>query len=906
MTLRLRVFLFTLASIFIATFVVVLIGLKIVESTVIESTFDRLTQIRISKAATIEDYFRDLYSAMNLISSNEMMPLILSEAKTSAQPQFRRLLGKYTLDFNIYDLILINKKGTIVYTTRKDIEEGTSIFRLNSSDGESFLDLYTWGLNAGEGVSRFLDFGQDSQNNNLSVGLIATPIYRRSKVVGVVILKLSIADIDRITSDNYAWATHGMGQTGETLIYGEDWTLRNTARFEIEGKLNKTAAVPTKALSIRENQTFKSIEGIGEVREIGLDYRQKKVLRSIGKVYLPNGKMWFIQAKIDEAEAFAVLDRIAIASAAAGVLIFILFLFATFAATGKILEPIQLLTDRLEKLGTTNLTQKINYHSKDEIGLLVSKYNQLATRLERTSVSKEFLDTVIQSIKAFLFIIKVSPIKGSRPIYQITQVNESATQLLEMPADELLKSDFKRFIHTQRDFDNYQWLLETRKSIEAEIVSLSGKRTPILMNWTALPSSNKDELNFVFVCTDITDRISAEKALIEAREHAVKASQAKSEFLARMSHEIRTPLNAIIGMTDILAESDLQPEQEQLVKVCANAGENLSALINDILDISKIEAREVRLENIPFDLEATTRNICDILQIKAEAKHLQFSLSIQLQSYSRRVLGDPTRLRQILFNLIGNAIKFTSKGSIFVHLEILSSNQQYIKFSINDTGTGVPKDKQHLLFQSFAQADSSITRKFGGSGLGLTISKNLVELMGGKISFHSDEGYGSSFSFTIPYIPAEVESAYETPAPDSHVLPLSTAKSASKHIRILVVDDTDDNRFLLIAYLKKTPYQVIQASNGQEAINRIFTATEDFDLVLMDIQMPIMDGYAATVAIRQWETRNNKSHVPIIAVSANAMEDDIKKSLDAGCTEHVNKPIKKSVLIDMIQKYTKT
>lgn len=901
MTLRLRVFLFTLVSVFLATFVVVVIGLKIVESTVVESTFDRLTQIRISKTAAIEDYFKDLYSAMNLISSHEMTPLLLNERRMSAHPQFRRLLDNYVLDFNIYDLALVNTKGVIVYTTRKDVEDGSPISSLSSSNSKSLVDLYKWGLKAREGASLFIDFEQDPQTPNLSVGLMATPVYRHNQTVGVVILKISIADIDRITSDNYAWATHGMGQTGETLIYGEDWSLRNTGRFQIEGRADDPSAKPIKPFANRGNENIKEIENLSEVRELGIDYRQEKVIRSIGKVYLPNGELWYIQTKMDEDEAFAVLDRIAIASAAAGVLIFILFFFATFAATGKILEPIQLLTDRLEKLGTTNLTQKIKYQSNDEIGLLVSKYNQLATRLEKTSVSKEFLDSVIQSIKAFLFIIKVTPNKDDQPIYQITQVNEAATKLLEMNPEELLASDFKQFINTTNDFKNYRWLLQTRKSIEAEIVSRNNKKTPILMNWTALPSSTREEINLVFICTDITDRITAEQALIEAREQAVKASQAKSEFLARMSHEIRTPLNAIIGMTEVLAESDLKPEQEQLVKVCANAGENLSALINDILDISKIEAREVRLENISFDLESITRNICEILQTKAEEKHLQFNLKIQLSNCSRLVLGDPTRLRQILLNLIGNAIKFTSQGGIFVTLELEGSSHKFIKFSIEDTGTGIPEEKQHLLFQNFVQADSSITRKFGGSGLGLTISKNLVELMGGKIGFRSDEGKGSVFYFTIPYIPAEIDSIKEEFIVDTTTEHLPIVQTEKHKTRILVVDDTEDNRFLLMTYLKKSPYQVIQAENGQEAIDKVFS--ENFDLILMDIQMPLMDGYAATKAIREWEKEHNKPKIPIIAVSANAMAEDIKKSIEAGCTEHVTKPIKKTALIDMIQRY---
>ncbi|MFS4458411.1 ATP-binding protein [Bdellovibrio sp. HCB2-146] len=904
MTIRLRIFLFNLISVFLATFVVAIIGLKIVESTVIDSTYERLTQIRISKTTAIENYFRDLQTAINLISSHELTDDLFRSPSYDSHPDFRRLLDNYVLDFNIYDMALINPKGHIVYTTRKDTEDGISVLA-DLPSGSKMRDLFTWGMKAQEGSTLFLDFDKDPVNPSYATGYVAAPVYRNNAVVGVVVLKISISEIDRITSDNFAWATHGMGQTGETLIYGEDWSLRNTGRFRVEGPTSSQSALEAEVLSTnRGDEDVKRIENLSEVRELGTDYRGKKVIRSIGKIYLPNGELWFIQTKVDEAEAFSVLDRIAIASSAAAVLIFILFFFATFAATGKVVEPIQLLTDRLEKLGTSNLTQKINYQSKDEIGLLVSKYNQLADRLETTTVSKEFLDSVIQSIKAFLFIVRVNPHEDwRRSTYMISQANEAALKLLGMTAQQVTQVDLKSRVFGPEEFKNYTWLLQTRHSIEAEIVGQEGRRTPILMNWAALPNRTGRELTFVFVCTDITERISAEQALIEAREQAVKASQAKSEFLARMSHEIRTPLNAILGITDILSESDLKPEQAQLVKVCANAGENLLSLINDILDISKIEAREVRLEKIAFDLESTTRNICDILKQKANEKNLDFTLDFALEGDEPlMVVGDPTRLRQILFNLIGNAIKFTQTGKIAVRVGFDTKEKRNIRFAIQDTGTGIPKEKQHLLFQNFVQADSSITRKFGGSGLGLTISKNLVELMGGQIWFESEEDHGSTFYFTLPYVAADsLSQPLETYTPTAPQ-PSIDASAVARNTRILIVDDTEDNRFLLLTYLKKYPFDVVQAENGREAVEKV--AAEPFDLILMDIQMPIMDGYEATRRIREMEKERSLPVVPIIAVSANAMAEDIKKSLDAGCTEHVTKPIKKSVLLEMVQRYT--
>ncbi|WP_413559854.1 ATP-binding protein [Bdellovibrio sp. HCB209] len=898
MTLRLRIFLFNLVSVFLATFVVALIGLKIVESTIVDSTYERLTQIRIAKTTAIENYFRDLQMAINLISSHELTDDLLRSLSDESYPEFRRLLDNYVLDFNIYDMALISPQGKVIYTTRKDFDDGISVF--DDTPGTAKLkDLFNWAQKAQEGSTLFLDFEKDPVSVKFTTGYVAAPIIRDAKFLGVVIIKISISEIDRITSDNFAWATHGMGQTGETLIYGEDWSLRNTGRFraeEIEGR-----AVPSTPGSNRGDEDIKKIENLSEVRELGTDYRSQKVIRSIGKIYLPNGELWYIQTKIDESEAFAVLDRIAIASSAAAVLIFILFFFATFAATGKVVEPIQLLTDRLEKLGTSNLTQKINYQSRDEIGMLVTKYNQLADRLETTTVSKEFLDSVIQSIKAFLFIVKVVHHDDWRQSsYMISQANEYALKLLGLSPNQVSQVDLKNLIHAQPEFKNYTWLLQTRHSIQAEITNVDGHRIPILMNWAALPNRTSKDLTFVFVGTDITDRIQSEHALIQAREQAVKASQAKSEFLARMSHEIRTPLNAIIGITDILSESELKPEQSQLVQVCANAGENLLSLINDILDISKIEAREVRIEKIAFDLISTTKNICDILKQKASEKNLDFHLTVNMDGERPMIIGDPTRLRQILFNLIGNAIKFTQSGEIAVTVDFDDPFKKNVRFKIRDTGTGIPKDKQHLLFQNFVQADSSITRKFGGSGLGLTISKNLVELMGGKIWFESRENQGSTFAFTIPYIPTDAVTT-EAPRFEQARAP-QINQNVNRNGRILIVDDTEDNRFLLLTYLKKYPFDIVQAENGLVAVEK--ATTGNFDIILMDIQMPVMDGYVATRKIREWEKQNQHKPIPIIAVSANAMSEDIQKSLDAGCTEHLTKPVKKTALLEMVQRYT--
>lgn len=879
MALRTRIFLFNLLSVLLATLVVSVVILKLAEEAVINHTHENLTQVLLNKTNQIENYFRNLEKALHFITHDNRIQELIRNPNSRRSKEFGHTLSNHVLDYSIHNLMILDSNGKISYSSLP-ISKATP-------NASVLTELYRWGMDASENMTMFLDFDNPLYPSSRETAYLASPILKNKKILGIAITEISKKQIVKIVDNNFAWSNSNLESTGETLIYGSNWSLRNERKFK---------------LLRSDNSELKKVENLSEFQDIGTDYRNEKVIRNIGKVYLPNNHYWYILTKVDKNEALHVLYRMAFTSGIAAIIIFLCFFIFTFYTTGKIFKPIRILADRFEKLGRENYTEKIDYSYKDELGLLVSKYNELAGRLESTMVSKDFLDSVIQSIKSLVFIVKINPQEVEQSIYRIVQANESAQKVLDFTQEQIIQINLKSLIQGPPEFKNPNWLIETRHSIEAEIVGRNGQKTPIIVNWNVLPKENESDVTLVFVCTDITERINSERAIIEAREAAINASHAKSEFLARMSHEIRTPLNSIIGITDILAESELRSEQRQLVQVCANASENLLALINDILDISKIEAREVKLENIAFDLITTTENIIDILKPKAMQKNLQLNLNIYFDT-NHEIIGDPTRLRQILLNLIGNAIKFTNKGEVNVTLEFLNNHQKFIRFKIQDTGLGVSQEKHHLLFNRFFQADNTITRKFGGSGLGLTICKNLIELMNGEIWFESVEGSGSTFYFTLPYAPAEKPSRLtHTHIHSSNNRPMSLGGIIERNARILIVDDTEDNRFLLLSYLKKYSFDIVQAENGHEAVNKVFK--DNFDLILMDIQMPIMDGYAATQIIRRWEADNGRSPIPIIAVSANAMADDIEKSLQAGCTEHATKPLKKTVLMDLIQKYT--
>jgi signal transduction histidine kinase/FixJ family two-component response regulator len=378
-----------------------------------------------------------------------------------------------------------------------------------------------------------------------------------------------------------------------------------------------------------------------------------------------------------------------------------------------------------------------------------------------------------------------------------------------------------------------------------------------------------------------------------------RADRAKSEFLATMSHEIRTPLNAILGMADLLAETSLSAEQRQYVTVFQRAGANLLGLINDILDLSKVEAGQMELESVDFDLAEVIGRTLELTRAKASMKGLEVGFELK-QGVPRMLVGDPLRLRQILLNLLGNAMKFTETGrlDVIVVRDPDGAAAGDLRFGVRDTGIGIPADKLDSIFENFSQADSSTTRKYGGTGLGLAISRRLVELMGGRIWVESTVGVGSTFLFTAKFgVSDRVPSAPEAPlaqAPRTLGLPAA---------HILLADDSDDNRFLIREYLKASPCQLEMAENGEIALARMKAG--HFDLVLMDAHMPVMDGYTATRAMRAWEAAQGAPPVPILALTADAFREAVEQSAAAGFNAHLTKPISKATLVEAIERYAR-
>ena len=378
---------------------------------------------------------------------------------------------------------------------------------------------------------------------------------------------------------------------------------------------------------------------------------------------------------------------------------------------------------------------------------------------------------------------------------------------------------------------------------------------------------------------------------------AEKANQAKSEFLANMSHEIRTPMNAVVGLTGILGMTKLDEKQKKYVETLQLSAESLLSLINNLLDISKIESDVLKLDCTTFDFERTLHEVLTILAVKAKDKGIALRLDFD-DTLKGDFIGDESKLRQVLMNLVSNAIKFTEQGTVSVDAtRTRVGSQHQTVLTVRDTGIGIPADKQQSIFGKFSQADTSITRRYGGTGLGLAITKKLVELMGGTITLTSIPGNGSVFTVTLPYL-ADIPQEGEEAQALEHAA--HTVHNSQRALRVLLVEDHGPNVLVACAMLEQLGHEVDVAGDGQQALDRV--ERHDYDLVLMDMQMPVLDGYSATRELRRREQQEEKPRLPIIAVTAHAMTQDRDTCFAAGVDEYLTKPITLELLQAKIAK----
>nr|NQU92195.1 response regulator [Bacteroidota bacterium] len=567
-------------------------------------------------------------------------------------------------------------------------------------------------------------------------------------------------------------------------------------------------------------------------------------------------------------------------------------------AKTELLEYLQSIN---KELVASNFKYQRSSKEKNIIYSLLNKTSQdLNNAIKSLKIRAEELSTLLSAIPAFVYF------KNENLEYQV--VNKSFEDFLEVRLEDIKGKKVTDFLSEYNNIKYEEKETEVLKhglpvyGIE-EVIIKDKKKIWLSTNIAPVKNSKGDVVGLVGVSYDITERKKYEIELKRAKEQAEAGTRAKSEFLANVSHEIRTPMNGIIGMTEILKQTRLTREQLQNLNTIENSADSLLSLINDVLDFSKIEAGKLNFEIIQFSLNSVLSDVEKILSARASEKGLEFKIFTE-HTIPEKIIGDPHRLKQVILNLANNAVKFTSKGSVKIFINLLEKNRSGIKFKfeVQDTGIGISKEAGKMVFKEFTQLDASTTRKFGGTGLGLSISKKLAHLMNGEIGVESEVGKGSTFWFTAKFGRVKQRKSENLKAEQEK---LDFIEKLEKDLSVLLVEDNKINQKIAIFNLKKAGYLVDLAENGKDAVEKFESG--NYDLILMDILMPIMNGFKATEKIRAIESKSDgagkkiNNRIPIVALTANAMKGDREACLAAGMDGYISKPFKQAELVELLK-----
>ncbi len=571
------------------------------------------------------------------------------------------------------------------------------------------------------------------------------------------------------------------------------------------------------------------------------------------------------------------------------ILILAIATYAAFAAALPLSRRIGGLQRALIRIARGRFDQRVPHtDGTDEIGETARALETLREAAADRAESQELLRGTLGSISEGVFVVQRDGL--------IRNTNEGAVTLFHLPVDDMVGRHIGDFLPG----DALEQLGGTPAPSATTLLSPDrdafahrpdGTQIPVRLSISAM--SVRDNLLYTVVVSDMSDRQRLADGLRNAADAAQAADQAKSSFLANMSHEIRTPLNGIMGISRLLAMTPLNSEQQEHIRKILNSSEVLLGVINDILDFSKIEAGELELETIDFSLASQVKTIQDVFELQARQKGIDLTFAVA-PDVPDGLRGDPLRIKQVLINLVGNAIKFTTKGAVRLSFDfgIGEDGRNQLKFSVRDTGIGMTLDQTNKLFRPFTQMDASTTRKFGGSGLGLAISHGLVSQMGGSIDVESEVGAGTVFTVTVPILRAS--SAYRAET----VARVSRLEGSLKNLRVLVAEDNAVNQAVARGLLEKLGAKVEMAVDGEEAVQKLSDDEGGFDVVLMDIQMPVMDGYKAAAAIR---ADSRFDGIPIIAMTAHAQSTEREKCLAAGMQDHITKPVRYESLAEKLK-----
>ena len=613
--------------------------------------------------------------------------------------------------------------------------------------------------------------------------------------------------------------------------------------------------------------------------------RSGELLAVISPILTPNEDLLgFVYLELSLARAHQAVTKQLITLVLLSIVLFLIGIFVAYLAARKLVKPIERMRKTTHRIADGNFDIRLCTESRDELGSLAEDINNMCGQLQQTTVSKNYVNNIIDSMHDSLFVIDDNGL--------IACTNLALRNLLGYRADELIGKS-ANFLFSNKVFSDNK-IIANPNDIHFKLKS--SELIPINLTASRL-TKNQDygsgKFWVVAGAQDIREQKKAAQELQQAVIDSKAAALAKDQFLANMSHEIRTPMNGVIGMAQLMKRTPLTSIQKEYLDIISLSGNNLLAIINDILDISKLDANMTEIASVALNLESICRECVELMAANALEKRLEIYFDYHTDC-PQSFLGDPDRLRQIFLNLLSNAIKFTEKGYIrFTVLYKSAVNNGYLLLEVEDTGIGFEEHSQDYLFDAFTQADQNTTRLYGGTGLGLAITKNLVSLMGGEIGASSTLGKGSKFWVKL-YLP--VTDAPQTLAGKSPRKPGYPFSGS-----VLVAEDESINQTLVSQCLKNLGLEVEIAADGQQALER--WSNQHFDLILMDCRMPVMDGYEVTRQIREQEQHNHYKQIPIVALTADASSDNLNRCELVGMNDVITKPFKLEDLEQCLRKW---
>jgi len=808
---------------------------------------------------------------------------------------------------DIYEVSLCGLDGMVVASTVPEIigaDRTTDLSFLEGRRGVFLLDAFHSETTGRESFAISAPV-MDSLNGNF---------------LGVLNVIFNLDGINKITADHT-----GMGDSGETYLINKYGFMITSSRILHDTFLRQKVDTENARCCLANLEAIRTGQSDQEHKdeaETFTDYRGVPVLGTHGCI--PEME-WGLLAEMDTKEAFAPIARLRSAIAMIAAVLCAVGIAVSYIIARHLSHSIHKLRVGSERIGNGDLNYRVDIRTGDEIQQLAEEFNRMAGKVSESYATLEqkvdertvhlereiterkradvelrravaFQRTVSEALPDFIFVLDadgvIEKVNRVHPGHSEEDVvGQSVLTFVQLDFHDAFKKTLRQALDTGR--------LQT---VETEVALPDGCH--FFLNRLSPIHMDEMELSVVLVATDITDRkrseenikninrqleAAIERATLMAVE-AEAANVAKSEFLANMSHEIRTPMNGVIGMTGLLLDTDLTKEQREFAETVRNSGNVLLAIINDILDFSKIEVSKMELETIDFNLRTALEEAIDLIAYHAEEKEIELTCMIDPVVPSL-VQGDPGRLRQVLVNLTGNAIKFTSEGEVAIRVTLDNDDddQVTLRFAIVDTGIGIPQDRIDRLFEAFSQADSSTTRKFGGTGLGLTISKRLAEAMGGQMGVESEEGRGSTFWFTVVL--------GKQPSGRESELELKTTIAGQ---RILVVDDTPTNRRLLDVLLTSWQCQHDEAPDGQTALKKLRAAAQEgdpFRLVIVDMCMPEMDGETLGARIKEDPELRD---ITLVMMTSMGKRGDVARLKEIGFAAYLTKPVKQSQLYDCL------